>query len=971
MPHSTCASISALALCLSLGGKPSAQHAYRLSAPLERAPVGKVRDARASADGRRCLYRAEPRGDGLMSLYRAATDGSEPVVELGRTASGPGQYELDADGEHVLHLVREPGTGLRRLVGRRGDGIGGEVVLDGGVGEVLDFHLAPAGDLVLFRATTAASEAELFAAPTRGGRVFRVNGPLSAGESVESDYVLGPDGRSVYYRQDFGAGRVELFRGSVVGRTPRRLCAPHATGSAVLEFVVSDDHTRVVYRGDSRANNLLELFVAPADGAGVPQRVGPDLPVNADVREFRLSPDQSRIVFLADGATASKLELYSASSDGLSFVRLNQDLAATADVLDFEITGDSSVVVFRANADGIANQELFLAPLDGSLAARRLGADLGAGENVRAGFVLRDGSVLYGVKSGAEWQVYGLALDLGAQPVAFGPASFAERPLFATSTNFLAMTDGGLLSAPIDLSSPPTLLDGPSIFLQIPLLADPVEPGGLLLFARTTTFDAVRNSVETTELRSVPADASRSSIALSAPFPKLAPIESVLGHSAKADPSGRFVAYVTVGPVRRLFLVESSGRHEPTLVSTAASVGAAFTHDGAKLVYRDGSGLHALLLDGSGTVTDLFPGALGFALAPQASVALVTTASGPGFGLQALRLDGSAPVDLLAGLPSTLSFAGLDGISPDGRWVAYLVEDSSHTLSSYRVLTDGSAPPELLSASPRAWTLFSADGTTLAFLQDQDLYRVALTSGASPSFVHSFVGGAQFPEFHFDPAGNDLVVLDAGDVFLVPAGGGVRHLNSAHPGAAEALQLAPVGGRALYTTLFDVLSGTFDVWSVPLDVSAAAARVNVDAAGPASSDFRGNWIGFGLATTPDGTQVVFTSSGRLMAGRVDGTQPPVVLVDDPNRFSGFPVAEFTADSQTLVYASQGLFAVPLAGGREPRQLDGPHPGGLTSPGDFQVLGERRGVLFLADPLEEGASELFLGVLDRPVRGVPR
>ncbi|MEQ1893102.1 MAG: hypothetical protein ABL998_11200 [Planctomycetota bacterium] len=963
-------SSTTLVLLLAIGAETGAQHAYRLSAPLERAPVGKVRDARASRDGRRCLYRAEPRGDGLASLYRAAIDGSEPVVEFGRTASGPGQYELDASGENVLHLVRDPDTGLRRLVARRGDGTGDALVLDGGVGEVLDFHLAPAGDLVLVRATTASSEAELFAAPTRGGRVFRVNGPLSAGESVESDYVLGPDGRSVYYRQDFGAGRVELFRGSVVSRPPRRLCAPHAPGSAVLEFALTPDHARVVYRADSRANNVIELFVAPAAGTGTPQRVPLDLPVNADVRDFALSPDGSRIVFRADGGTFSKLELFSAPSDGLAVTRLNQDLGSSADVLDFQVTPDSTAAVFRANADGVANQELFLAPLDGSSPARRLGPDLGAGENVHDGYVLRDDKVLYGVDPGAGWQAYVLALDVGAQPVPFGPPALGERALLATSTHFLAMTDAGLLSVPVDLSSPPALLDGPNPILLDPLVTDPVEPGEGLLFLRTTTFDGPGNNVETTELRSVLADASRPSLAVSAPFPKLAIIESVLSHSLRADPSGKYVAYTTVGASRRLFLVESSGRGEPLLVATSPQGVGAFTHDGARFLYVDAGQLRELVLDGSGVHTDLLGGVVGFGLATQANVALVRTSATSGYDLLALRLDGSAPVDLLAGLPAALTFQGFADLSHDGRWAAYGVADGSGAPFLCRVPTDGSALPELVPAP--GFFAFSPDGTALAFLQGQDLHRVALVSGASPSFVHTFAGTARFPEFYFDPQGNDLIVLDAGDVHLYPASGAARHLNSAHPGAAEAVQLAPTGGRALYATWNDALAGTFDLWSVPFDGSTPAVRVNADAAGQAFLDFLGNWSGSAFDVTPDGSHVAFTSAGRLMVGRVDGSQPPAVLADDPGRFWGFPPTEFTADSRTLVYSSQGLFAVALSGGREPRQLDSPVPGsGQFSGGGFVVLGQRRGVLFLAGPPEEGPDELFLGVLDRAVRGVPR
>ena len=459
-----------LALFLTLCGEPAAQHAYRLSAPLEKGPIGRVRDARASRDGQRCLYRADPLDDGQLRFFRAALDGSEPVVDLGPTDSGAGQYELDAAGEHVLYLVRDPDTGRQRLVGLASDGSGGETRLDGNVGSVPDFRLAPAGDLVLFRAVDENGRAELYAAPTRGGRVFRVNGPLSAEGAVESDYVLGADGRSVYFRQTLAPGTVELLRGSVVGRSPERLNAPHAVGSAVQEFVVAPDH--VVYRADSRANNVVELFVAPADASAEPERVPLDLPVNADVRAFALSGDGSRIVFLADGASAFKVELYSAPIDAQSFVRLNQELDSSEDVSDFQVTPDSSAVVFRANPDGRTNHELFLAPIDGSSSARRLGPDLPPEERVSGRYLLRGTVVLYGLTRAADWQAQVVSLDVGAQPVPFGPPAFAERDMFATSAHFLCMTDAGLLSIPVDLSSAQVLLDGPSPQLANPLATE-------------------------------------------------------------------------------------------------------------------------------------------------------------------------------------------------------------------------------------------------------------------------------------------------------------------------------------------------------------------------------------------------------------------------------------------------------------------------------------------------------------------
>ena len=109
-----------------------------------------------------------------------------------------------------------------------------------------------------------------------------------------------------------------------------------------------------------------------------------------------------------------------------------------------------------------------------------------------------------------------------------------------------------------------------------------------------------------------------------------------------------------------------------------------------------------------------------------------------------------------------------------------------------------------------------------------------------------------------------------------------------------------------------------------------------------------------------------------MAARLDGSQPPVVLVDDTSRFlSPMYDTDFSSDSQTLVYRNQGLFRVPLTGLRPPRQLDAPDLDNFGRADWFRVLSGRRGVLFLARPDDEAPYELFLGVLDRAVRGASR
>ena len=942
-----------------LGSSASAQSAFRLSAPLERAPTGDVLRARSSRDGSRVLYQARPEDGAAIRLYRAALEGSEPVVDLGAVLGGEEAYDLTEDGTHVVHLRVESGTGRVQLVGRRGDGSGPELDLSQGLGSVLDFLLAPAGDLVLFRAAAIPGEgADLYASPTRGGRVFRVNAPRTAGETVEPGYVLGPDGRSVYYLRESEPGTNELFRGSVVGRTPRRLCAPHASRSAVEEFALTGDNRHVVYRADSRASGLFELFVAPTDGSSAPQRVHTELPVNADVRSFALAPDSSRIVFLADLASAGKIELHAVALDGSGLVRLNQDLGPTADVLDFVPAPDSTEVVFRANADGLANAELFRAPLDGSSPAERLGPDLPSGTNVRPGYLLRGRHVLFLMHEPGFEKVYAIERVPLAVPVFLGAPLLGAEPLLASARRFFFTGASGLESVPIDLSSPPVVVPSPGNIVAI--AEGPTER---LLGVQSRSYETVgRETVHTSDLLAVPAEGSVSAQRVSAPFRGTVLIEGIQRYLA--DPTGRLAAYSMGWDRNRLFLVPTGGVAEPVLVTQTSRL-FAFSFDGQDLVAVDDGGLFRFT-ERDGRI-DLEPGASGFTLAGNARKVIAMRQQ----EVLVFPLDGGPRVDVAAALPPGLTVTDF-ALSDDGSRALLWTQDSTGTGEIYRVPADGSAAPEAIPSSfgvePYSFVL-NADLTRIAFVVSNQLF-VSTVAGGAPS-VQVSAGLAPIYRYEFDAAGHGLIVLDGGDVVLHRFDGTTLPLNTAHPGLVLQFELDPTGARAVYAT--EVRRGftdlTYDLWSVPLDGSASAVRINTDEVGPTGSRHLPPDLGLGLS--PDGRTAVFTSLGRLVSAPLDASAAPRVLVDDPARFSfALPGLEFTEDSLTLVYAVDGLHEVEVQGGRPERRLDSAEAR-LRNAGAFQVLAGRHGVLFLADPLAPGAHELFNAPLDHAVRGVPR
>lgn len=325
---------------------------------------------------------------------------------------------------------------------------------------------------------------------------------------------------------------------------------------------------------------------------------------------------------------------------------------------------------------------------------------------------------------------------------------------------------------------------------------------------------------------------------------------------------------------------------------------------------------------------------------------------------------------MAAGLPAgrtvTDSF-----LSSDGSQVALWVEHPTGDLELYRVPADGSALPEAIPSS-LGLELFplqlNSAGTRIAFVVSNQLFLATLAAGAPSVAVSS--GLTPFYRFEFDAAAHGLVVLDGGDLVLHRFDGTIRVLNPGHPGGALQFALDPTGARAVYAT--EVRRGfdlTYDLWSVPLDGSSPAVRINTDEVGPTSSRFSPPELGLGL--TPDGRTAVFSSLGRLLSAPLDASAPPRVLVDDPTRFTfAFTSLSFSDDSRTLVYWLNGLHEVPVQGGRPERRLDA-DDARLFHPDAFRVLAGGQSVLFLADPLAPEAHELFSAPLAHPVRGVPR
>lgn len=78
--------------------------------------------------------------------------------------------------------------------------------------------------------------------------------------------------------------------------------------------VFSADGSRVVYAADQDQNDVVELFVVPADGSQAPLKLNPPLVAGGDVTRFAAG-NGGRVLYLVDQEQDEVHELYLAELD--------------------------------------------------------------------------------------------------------------------------------------------------------------------------------------------------------------------------------------------------------------------------------------------------------------------------------------------------------------------------------------------------------------------------------------------------------------------------------------------------------------------------------------------------------------------------------------------------------------------------------------------------------------------------------
>jgi hypothetical protein len=159
----------------------------------------------------------------------------------------------------------------------------------------------------------------------------------------------------------------------------------------------------------------------------------------------------------------------------------------------------------------------------------------------------------------------------------------------------------------------------------------------------------------------------------------------------------------------------------------------------------------------------------------------------------------------------------LPAVSPDGKWIAYVVYDAEGYAGLWLRAVDGSVAPRVLVDSVPADEVdpaWSPDSKTVAYssftAQGVSVRKMGIAPGAVSS---AFPGGADAIQPSYLPDGSGIVALAANGVLRISSAG-VRTLVSGAAADVWRPTVSPRGDRIAYTTTDS--NGVDHLWLVPL-----------------------------------------------------------------------------------------------------------------------------------------------------------
>jgi Tol biopolymer transport system component len=174
-----------------------------------------------------------------------------------------------------------------------------------------------------------------------------------------NNYVWSPDSTMIAFTQSGGGFPGDLWVVTAFGtQTIANLSDSVAGGFVDPGYVWSPDSQYVAYQGDTAINDLVECFVARADGTST-NKVHPALPPGSDgAGSPAWASDSSRVAYVAEQDSTTAYDLYTSLPDGTGNAKINGTLAAGS-VADFAWAPDGSRIVYRAQQDSATQFEIY------------------------------------------------------------------------------------------------------------------------------------------------------------------------------------------------------------------------------------------------------------------------------------------------------------------------------------------------------------------------------------------------------------------------------------------------------------------------------------------------------------------------------------------------------------------------------------------------------------------------------------
>src|SRR6185503_420914 len=310
---STCHVLAAVGLAL---GTFTAAQSVKVSAPMPFSPLANGENVFDSDfAGTRVVYRADQDVHGVVELYSAPRDGSQPAIKLSpvlATNETVSSFQVSPDGATVLFLTTLGVLYPYTLYRVPSDGSASAVLLATSVlksPDALPFdgpRLTTDGTRFVYIQSASSSKGDLRVVPLAGGGARRLATDVD-------EFWLGGDGSRVVYQRSSGSQHF-LMSVPLAGGTPVALSGAYGE----TDVHIRDDGW-IVFSGNYPTGSLSlthEIYAVPIDGSKPPVKLNSPLAFLHSVRAFELTPDGTRVVYVADQERLGVDELYVVPADG-------------------------------------------------------------------------------------------------------------------------------------------------------------------------------------------------------------------------------------------------------------------------------------------------------------------------------------------------------------------------------------------------------------------------------------------------------------------------------------------------------------------------------------------------------------------------------------------------------------------------------------------------------------------------------